>query len=152
MPGDYHYLDEIDIVVSAYWGTISLSDILDTITRRAQEMPEHHPKASVIDLSYAQWNEITPKYIHQEMERLRPALAPPKVRTVFVAPGDFFYGFARMYALVHVIYGAANVDVVRSWADASKLLEVELGAAEAWAKKRVRMDDTETATTRFPKA
>lgn len=149
MPGDYRYLDESTIVVTTYWGTISLLDILNTITRRIHEMPEHHPKASVIDLSNAQWTEVPPQYIHQEMERLRPALAPPKVRTIFIAPDEFFYGFARMYAIVHVIYGAAHVEVVRSWTEAEKLLEMDLAMAEKWARDRSEQDDaTETARIR----
>lgn len=145
MPGDYQYFDESSIVVTAYWGTTSILDILDTITRRLREMPEHRPKASVVDLSNARWTEVPTRLIHQEIEGLRPALAPPKVRTVFVAPNDFFYGFTRMYAIVHVIYGAANVEVVRSWSEAAKLLGVDLAAAEKWVRERADHEDkTET--------
>ena len=50
----------------------------------------------MIDLSNARWVEIAPRIVHQEIERLRLALAPPKVRTLFIAPDEFFYGFARM--------------------------------------------------------
>ena len=151
MPGDYHYLDESDIVVSTYWGTISLVDILDTITRRVHEMPEHHAKASVINLSDAKWTEVPPTYVHKEMERLRPALAPPRIRTILVTPGEFFYGFGRMYALMHVIYGAANVEVVRSWGEAAKRLGADLSAAEKWAKERAARDEAEITTTRMPR-
>lgn len=146
MPGDYRYLDDADVVVSTYWGTISLVDILDTITHRASELPEHHPRASVVDLSAARWTETPPKFVQHEMERLRPALAPPKVRTVFIATGDFFYGFARMYAIVHNIYGAANVDVARTWADAAKILGMDLGGAERWARERVASGEAELET------
>lgn len=149
MPGDYHYLDESDIVASTYWGTISLVDILETITHRVSEMPDHHPKASVVDLSSARWTEHPPRFENREMERLRPALAPPKVRTVMIATGDFFYGFARMYAIMHKIYGAANVDVVRSWADAAALLGIDLTAAEKWSRERVEQEETRDTTTRI---
>jgi hypothetical protein len=151
MPGAYHYLDDRDVVVSTYWGAISLVDILETILHRVGELPEHHPKVSVIDLSAAKWTEHPAKFEHREMERLRPALAPPKVRTVLIAPGDFFYGFARMYAIMHVIYGAANVDVVRTWGEAAKVLGVDLSAAEAWSKDRVTQEEDTQQTTRIPK-
>lgn len=145
MPGDYCYLDEGSIVVTTYWGTTSILDILNTITRRIREMPEHHPKASVIDLSNARWDDVPPRLIHREIEKLRPALAPPKVRTVFIAPNDFFYGFTRMYAIVHVIYGAADVEVVRSWTEAEKLLGVDLSHEKKWASERAEEEDrTET--------
>jgi hypothetical protein len=151
MPGDYHYLDESNVVVSTYWGTITLVDILETITHRVHDLPDHHPKASVIDLSAAQWAETPPRFMKEEMERLRPALAPPKVRTVFIASGDFFYGFARMYSIVHNIYGAANVDVVRSWEAAGKLLGIELSTAEKWSHDRAAQEENTRETTRFPK-
>jgi hypothetical protein len=145
MPGDYRYFDESSTVVTTYWGTTSILDILDTITRRIQEMPEHHPKASVIDLSNARWADVPPRLIHREIEKLRPALAPPKVKTVFIAPDDFFYGFTRMYAIVHVIYGAADVEVARSWSEAAKLLGTDLPAEQKWAKERADQEDkTET--------
>ena len=154
MPGDYRYLDESTLVASTYWGTISLVDILETISHRVSELSEHHPKASVVDLSAAKWNETSPKFMHHEMERLRPALAPPKVRTVLIAPSDFFYGFARMYAIMHNIYGAANVDVVRSWADAAKILDMDLSSAETWARERIAQEEAtqvDDTTTRIPK-
>lgn len=146
MPGDYRYLDESTVVITTYWGTISLLDILDTITRRIKELPEHNPKASIVDLSNARWTEIPPRYVHQEIERLRPAFAPPKVRTLFIAPDEFFYGFARMYALVHVIYGAADVVVVRSWTEAEKVLEMDLTNAEKWTRGRAEQDETTDTT------
>lgn len=148
MPGEYRYLDESTIVVTTYWGTITLLDILDTITRRIQELPEHHPKASVIDLSNARWTDVPPRFVHQEIERLRPALAPPKVRTIFIAPDEFFYGFARMYAIVHVIYGAAQVDVVRSWTEAEQMLQMDLMKAEEWARNLAERGDETTRVTR----
>jgi hypothetical protein len=151
MPGDYHYLDQDSVVVTTYWGTISLHDILDTIMSRLSELSEHHPKASVIDLSNARWVEHPPKFEHREMERLRPALAPPKVRTVFVASSDFFFGFARMYAVMHTVYGAANVDVVRSWAEAGELVGMDLSAAERWSRERIAREESATETTRIPR-
>jgi hypothetical protein len=141
MPGDFHYLDESEIVISSYWGTVTLVDILETITRRAREMPSHHAEASVIDTTEARWTDVPPKFVREQVQSLRPALAPPKVRTVFIAPGEFFNGFARMYALMHSIYGAANVEVVRSWDEASKLLGVDLAEAQQWAKERAAKDD-----------
>jgi len=148
MPADYHYLDESGIVASTYWGTISLVDILDNILHRLSEMPVHHPKASVIDLSFARWAEMPPQFEHRELERLRPALAPPKVRTVLIAPSDFFYGFARMYAVMHKVYGAANVDVVRTWEEAAKMLGMDLSAARKWVEERVAREES-TETTRI---
>jgi hypothetical protein len=150
MPGDFHYLDESNVVVSTYWGTITLVDILETITQRASELSDHHPKASLIDLCAAQWAETPPRFMKEEMERLRPALAPPKVRTVFITAGDFFFGFARMYSIVHNIYGAANVDVVRSWEAAGTMLGMDLSAAETWSRDRVAQEETRE-TTRIPK-
>ncbi len=136
MPGDYHFEVDREISVTTYWGQVSLVDILDTISRRIHDPDFDAAKASVIDLSAATWTEIPPKYIRQELDRLRPALAPPKLRTVFVTPGEFFYGFARMYAIIHVVYGGASVDVVRSWKDAGELLGLDLAASEAWATRR----------------
>lgn len=150
MPGDYRFLDESTIVVSTYWGTISLVDILETITQRVSQLTEHHPRASVVDLSAAKWTETPRKFVEHEMERLRPALAPPKVRTVLIAPSDFFFGFARMYSIVHKIYGAANVDVTRTWEQAAQMLEMDLSAAEAWSRDRVAQEETQE-TTRLPK-
>lgn len=150
MPGDYHYLDENKLVVSTYWGTISLVDIMETITHRIGELPKHHPNASLIDLSGARWAEPHPKFEQREMERLRPAFAPPKVRTLLIASSDFFYGFARMYALMHTVYGAANVDVVRTWAEAGQLLGMDLSAAERWSLERVAREESAETTTRFP--
>lgn len=149
MPGDYCCIDESDIFVTVYWGKLSLVDIMDTITRRLHDPDLTTVKANVIDLSHATWTDIPPKYSHDELERLRPAFAPPKVRTILIAPGEFFYGFARMYALVQVVYGAAKVDVVRSWKEAAGALGIDLARAEAWAKERATAaDDTETTKIR----
>lgn len=136
MPGDYHFEEGSGVSVTTYWGQVSLVDILETISRRLHDPDIDSIKASVIDLSAATWSEVPPKYVHKELDRLRPALGPPRARTVFVTPGEFFYGFARMYALIHVIYGAASVEVARSWKDAGRLLGLDLVAAEAWAKDR----------------
>jgi hypothetical protein len=136
MPGDYHYLDDSDAYVTVYWGTISILDILETISLRALDPDLREAKVHVVDLSRATWTETPPEIIQHEVERLRPAFAPPKIRTLFVTPGEFFYGFARMYAIVHVVYGAAKVDVSRSWAEAAAKAGVDLGSAEAWAASR----------------
>jgi len=144
MPGDYRCIDECDVFVTVYWGRLSLVDILDTISRRMHDPDLPSVKANVIDLSHATWTEIPPQYIHDQLDRLRPAFAPPKVRTILVAPGEFWYGFARMYALVQVIYGAAKVDTVRSWKEAASALGIDLREAESWAISRATSsDDTE---------
>jgi len=149
MPGDYCCIDESDIFVTVYWGKLSLVDIMDTISRRIHDPDLTSVKANVIDLSHATWTDLPPKYGHDELERLRPAFAPPKVRTILIAPGEFFYGFARMYALVQVVYGAAKVDVVRSWKEATSALGIDLSRAEAWAEERaVSGDDAETTKIR----
>ena len=146
MPGDYSYLEKGEIFVTSYWGTVSLVDILDTITRRVQELPHHHAKANVVDTSNAKWTEVPPNYVHQEVQRLRPAFGPPKVPSVFITPGEFFYGFARMYAIVQIVYANATVEVVRSWAEASKLLGIDLKEAEAWSRERAATDIHEQVT------
>lgn len=140
MPSDYCYLDDSDVYVTVYWGTVSIIDILDTILARAQDSDLKVAKAHLIDLSHAAWTETPPQKVHDELARLRPAFAPPKVPTAFVTPSDFFYGFARMYALMEVIYGAAKVDVYRSWDAASAALGIPLASAEAWARDRSRAD------------
>jgi hypothetical protein len=137
MPSDFQYLDDSDAYVTVYWGTVTMVDILETIMKRAHDSDMKAAKAHVVDLSNAVWMETPPQQLHKELERLRPAFAPPKIRTLFVTPGDFFFGFARMYALVHVIYGAAKVDVYRSWSDASDALGVSLSSAESWARGRI---------------
>lgn len=136
MPGDYHYFDSHHLFVTVYWGRISLVDILDTILRRTHDPDIAEARANVIDLSHATWTEIPPQYVRSELDRLRPALGPPKLPTVFVTPGEFFYGFARMYALMQVIYGAAKVTVVRSWNEASAAVGFDLEEARAWAMQR----------------
>ena len=146
MPGDYRFLEPSEIVVTSYWGTVSLVDILDTITRRVEEHPHHHAKANVVDTSFAKWTELPPKYVHQEVQRLRPAFGPPKVPSVFICPGEFFYGFARMYSIVQIIYANAKVEVVRSWAEAAKVLGVDLKEAEAWSRERAASDVHEEVT------
>ena len=137
MPSDFQYIDDTDVYVTVYWGTVTMVDILETIMKRSHDSDLKAAKAHVVDLSNAVWLEVAPQQLHHELERLRPAFAPPKIRTAFVAPGDFFYGFARMYALVHVIYGAAKVDVYRSWSAASEALAIPLAPAESWARGRV---------------
>ena len=146
MPGDYRCIDECDIFVTVYWGKLSLVDILDTITRRLHDPDLPSVKANVIDLSHATWTDLPPKYSHDELERLRPAFAPPKIRTVLVAPGEFFHGFARMYALIQVVYGAAKVDVVRSWKEAEGILAIDLASARAWAEERALSGDDAMTT------
>jgi hypothetical protein len=136
MPSEYQYLDDTDVYVTVYWGTVTTVDILETIMKRSHDSDLRAAKAHVVDLSNAVWMETPPPQLHEELERLRPAFAPPKIRTVFVTPGEFFYGFARMYALVHVVYGAAKVDVYRSWTAASEALGIPLASAESWARGR----------------
>ena len=138
MPSDFSYRDDSDVYVTVYWGTVSIVDILETILERAHDSDLKNAKAHLVDLSHAAWAETPPHQIHQELQRLRPAFAPPKLPTVFVTPGEFFYGFARMYALMEVIYGAAKVDVFRTWGDASAALGIPLASAEAWALDRSR--------------
>jgi len=138
MPGDYYFEEEIGVFITAYWGEVSLVDILDVILRRAHDPRLQSATANLIDLSSATWVEAPPTFLREQVERLRPALGPPKARTVFVAPGELFYGLARMYAIVQIIYGGASVEVVRSWGAAAKLLAVDLEQAEAWARGHTR--------------
>ena len=63
----------------------------------ASRLPEHHPQASVIDLSNARWVEIAPRIVHQEIERLRPALAAQGPHAVHRARRVLLW-FARMCA------------------------------------------------------
>lgn len=149
MPGDFQYLDDSGIVVTTYWGTISLIDILETISQRVGEMPVHRAKASIIDVSQAKWTDAPPNFVHKNVAQLRPALAPPRVRTIIVAPSEFFYGFGRMYALMHVIFGAANVDVARSWSEASRMLGMNLASAERLSRERAKRDESEIATMKI---
>ena len=151
MPGDYRCIDECDVFVTVYWGRLSLVDILDTISRRLHDPDLPSVKANVIDLSHATWTEIPPHYIHDQLDRLRPAFAPPKVRTVIVAPSEFFYGFARMYALVQVVYGAAKVDAVRSWEEATEALGIDLREAQSWAQSRASSADDVEVTRKIAK-
>jgi hypothetical protein len=137
MPGDYHYLDDSDAYVTVYWGRLSLVDILETISSRAQDPDLKDAKVHIVDLSEASWVELPPAVLHDQVEQLRPAFAPPKIRTVFVTPGEFFYGFARFYAIVQVVYGAAKVEVVRSWKEAAAAAGASLASAESWARERV---------------
>lgn len=149
MPGDYRCIDECDVFVTVYWGRLSLVDILDTISRRIHDPDLPSVKANVIDLSHATWTDLPPQYIHDQLDRIRPAFAPPKVRTVLVAPGEFFYGFAHMYALVQVVYGAAKVEVVRSWKEAAGALAIDLKEAESWARSRATSGDDVEATRKM---
>jgi len=152
MPGDYCCIDPCDVFVTVYWGRLTLVDILDTISRRLHDPDLPSVKANVIDLSHATWTEVPPQYIHDQLDRIRPAFAPPKVRTVLVAPGEFFYGFARMYALVQVVYGAAKVDTVRSWKEAAEVLGIDLKDAESWARSRATSGDDVDATRKIQRA
>ncbi|HET9951070.1 MAG TPA: hypothetical protein VFS09_04675 [Candidatus Eisenbacteria bacterium] len=136
MPSDFSYVDDGDVYVTVYWGRITLVDILETIMKRAHDSDMKAARAHVVDLSHAVWAETDPHEVHQQLERLRPAFAPPKVRSLFVAAGDFFYGFAIMYALMHVVYGAAKVEVFRDWAGAAGALGTPLASAESWARSR----------------
>ena len=136
MPSDFCYLDDSDVYVTVYWGEVTLVDILETIMKRAHDSDLKAAKAHVVDLSHAEWLDTGAHELHHELERLRPAFAPPKIRSIFVATGDFFYGFALMYALMHVVYGAAKVEVFRTWADAGRSLGAPLGSAESWARSR----------------
>ena len=137
MPSDFKYLDDSDIYVTVYWGRVSLVDILETILKRAHDSDMRAAKAHVVDLSDAVWADMDANELHRDLERLRPALAPPKIRSVFVSSNDFFYGLALMYAVMHTVYGAAKVDVFRDWAAAGKALETPLASAESWARSRV---------------
>ncbi len=140
MPSDFCYRDDSDVYVTVYWGSVSIVDILETILKRAHDPDLKAAKAHLVDLSHAAWTETPPMQVHEELSRLRPAFAPPKIPTAFVTPGDFFYGFARMYALMEVIYGAAKVEVYRSWDAASAALGIPLASAEAWARDRSRAE------------
>jgi hypothetical protein len=140
MPSDFCYRDDSDVYVTVYWGTVSMLDILETILARAHDSDLLAAKAHVVDLSQAVWTETSPQRLHQEVERLRPAFAPPKIRTAFITPGDFFHGLATMYALIEVVYGAAKVEVYRDWSAAAAALETSLASAESWARGRGRGD------------
>jgi hypothetical protein len=136
MPGDYHYLDDSDVYVTVYWGRLSLFDILETISHRAEDPDLREAKVHVIDLSNATWTETPPVLVQEQAEKLRPAFAPPKMPTILVAASEFFFGFARMYAVFQVIYGGSKVHVVRSWVDAREQSVAPLDSAEAWARER----------------
>jgi hypothetical protein len=136
MPGDFYYESESGVFVTSYWGAVSILDILETILRRSHDPRIQSAKANVVDLSHATWTETQSKLVRAELERLRPALGPPKAHnTVFVAPGEFFYGFARMYAIVQITYSGSVVQVTRSWTEAAKLLGLDLSKAEAGSRE-----------------
>lgn len=137
MPSDFRYLDDCDVYVTVYWGTLSTLEILDTIVKRSHDSDIKAAKAHVIHLANSAWSETAIPHDHAVLEKLRPAFAPPKLRTVFVAPGDFVYGFALMYGLFHVVYSAAKVDVHRTWSEAAGALGMSLSSAEAFARERI---------------
>lgn len=134
MPGAFAYLDDCDLYVTAYWGGVSLPDLLETISHRMQDPDLGDARWHVIDLSNATWSEPLPNLAHADLQRVRPAFSPPKVPTVLVAPSEFFFGFARMYAIFQVAYGGARVEVARSWSDATALTGANLKPAEAWSR------------------
>jgi hypothetical protein len=136
MPGDHHYEPDGGIFVTCYWGEVSLADILTTIEQRNRDARLPGARASVVDMTYAWWAEVPTHFTREKLNRLRPALSPPSVRTVFVAPMEFWYGFTRMYAIVHEIYGGSRVDVVRSWPEAAEALGLDLKEAERWSRGR----------------
>src|SRR5262245_7189057 len=137
MPSDFRYLDDSDVYVTVYWGPLSTADILDTILKRSHDSDLKAAKAHVVDLADAVWSGTEIPHDHATLERMRPAFAPPKLRTAFVAPGDFVYGLALMYALFHAAYSAARVDVHRTWGEAAAALDIPLASAEAWARERI---------------
>jgi hypothetical protein len=136
MPGDHHYDPESGVFVTCYWNEVSLADILGTIEERNRDPRLQGARASVIDLTGAWWAEVPISFTRDKLDRLRPALAPPPIRTVFVSPMEFWYGFTRMYAIVHEIYGGSRIDVVRSWPEAAEVLGRDLRQAEAWTRLR----------------
>ena len=137
MPSDFRYLDDCDIYVTVYWGALTTTDILETIVKRSHDSDLRAAKAHVVDMANATWAETSLPRDHTVLERLRPAFAPPRLRTMFIAPGDFIYGFALMYGLFHIVYSSAKVDVQRSWGDASRALGLPLDSAEAWTRQRI---------------
>ncbi|HEY7728184.1 MAG TPA: hypothetical protein VID50_06985 [Candidatus Eisenbacteria bacterium] len=140
MPGDHHYDPESGVFVTCYWGEVSLADILGTIEERNRDRRLEGARASVIDITNAWWAEVPVSFTREKLDRLRPALAPPAVHTVFVAPMEFWYGFVRMYAIVHEIYGGSRIDVVRSWPEAAEAVGRDLSQAEAWSRLRATAD------------
>lgn len=140
MPGDHHYEAESGVFVTCYWGQVSLADILSTIEERNRDPRLQGARASVIDVTNAGWTEVPISFTREKLGRLRPALSPPAIRTVFVAPSEFWYGFTRMYAIVHEIYGGSRVDVVRSWPEAAEMLGRDLKRAEDWTRRRRTSD------------
>jgi hypothetical protein len=149
MPGDHHYEPESGVFVTSYFGEVSLADIMTTIEERNRDPRLQGARASVIDLTHAWWAEVPISFTREKLDRLRPALAPPPTRTVFVAPMEFWYGFTRMYAIVHEIYGGSRIDVVRSWPEAGEVLGRDLKQAEAWSRLRAA---TGTEAKRGPAA
>ena len=149
MPGDHHYEPESGVFVTCYWAEVSLEDILTTIEQRNRDPRLQGARASVIDLTNARWAEVPISFTREKLDRLRPALAPPPIRTVFVTPTEFWHGFTRMYAIVHEIYGGSRIDVVRSWPEAAEVLGRDLKQAEAWTRIRASAD---TRTRRGPHA
>ena len=150
MPGDYAYLDDCDLYVTTYWGPLSLLDILETISQRMKDPDLRDAKLHVIDLSNATWTETAPSLVHGELDRLRPAFAPPALRTVLVAPSEFFFGFARMYAVFQVVYGGAKVEVARSWSEAARLSETDLHSAEVWSNRHASDGSGDESTKAVP--
>ena len=136
MPGDYYFEEGSRVLVSLYWGRVSLADIMETIERRTHDPDMPDAKASVILLADAEWVEVPADFVRKSVERLRLALGPPTVRTVFVTPEDFWFGFTRMYAIVHELYGWSKIDVVRTWGEAASILGMDLSAAENWVRQR----------------
>jgi hypothetical protein len=136
MPGDHHYEPESGMFVTCYFGEVSLADILSTIEERNRDPRLVDARASAVDLTYAWWAEVPISFTREKLDRLRPALAPPMLRTVFIAPMEFWYGFTRMYAIVHEIYGGSRIDVVRSWPEVAEVLGRDVKQAEAWSRLR----------------
>ncbi|MGE5175525.1 MAG: hypothetical protein ACM3JJ_04045, partial [Hyphomicrobiales bacterium] len=150
MPGDYAYLDGSDLYVTTYWGRLSLLDILETISQRMKDPDLREAKLHVIDLSNATWTEAPATLVHDQLDRLRPAFAPPKIPTVLVAPSEFFFGFARMYAVFQVTYGGSKVDVARSWSEAASRTGVALEEAQAWSNRHASGGSADESTRIVP--
>ena len=146
----YFYLPDAGLLVTAYWGRTEIEASHAMREARAADPRRRQARAHVIDMTHHEGTTSPPPTESATFLGLGETYFATygDLRTVVIASRPHIFGEARIFASVAEGRSPTlNVGVVRSWAEASEYLGIDLGAAQAEVARRRRASEPKASSS-----
>jgi phage gp37-like protein len=133
MPIEFWTSLERDLVVTKWWGEVSLAQFRQTFGRYLTDVNYHPGRTELIDFSGVTTVDVGFKAVWSALTMVNNQVPGRKVRTrtVLIAPGEVIYGLSRMYQTLAQNEDGIQVEVYRTQQAAFDALELSFETVDA---------------------